>query len=117
LTRAGLVELDACPACPDGNLVGFIGGTTNSGTLTFTNINVQTAGTYRMRISYINGGATRTDDITVNEAAPISTSFPGNGSWTVPQDLTIPITLHAGTNTIQFSNATGWAASISTITI
>ena len=116
-TLGGGAAVAACGTCLDGSLVGDIGGTTNSGTLTFKNVVVSTAGTYQLRVSYINGDPVRTEDISVDGATAAAVTFPGNGSWTVLQNKTITVTLKAGTNTIQFGNPTGWAASISTITV
>ncbi|WP_282205520.1 CBM35 domain-containing protein [Kitasatospora fiedleri] len=116
-TLGGQAQVTACPTCLDGKLVGFIGGTTNTGTLTFT-VPAETAGTYQLRIDYINGDAgARTGNITVNGGTPTPVDFPSNGSWTVPQARTVTVTLRAGDNTIRFGNPDGWAASVSTVTL
>ncbi|MFE0465382.1 CBM35 domain-containing protein [Kitasatospora sp. NPDC058965] len=114
----GQARTSACAACPDGNLVGFIGGTgTATGTLTFNSVTVATAGSYQLQIDYVNGGATRTDDISVNGGTPSPVAFPGNGSWTTTQSALVTVPLHAGPNTLAFGNPTDWAASLAAVTV
>ncbi|MCX5208324.1 ricin-type beta-trefoil lectin domain protein [Kitasatospora sp. NBC_00240] len=116
-TLGGGAQVAACSTCLDGKLVGFIGGTTNTGTLTL-NVTAETAGTYQLQIAYINGDPTaRTGNITVNGGTATPVSFPTNGSWTVLQNKTVTVTLQAGNNTVKFGNPNGWAASISTVTL
>ncbi|GGV38767.1 hypothetical protein GCM10010495_65140 [Kitasatospora herbaricolor] len=117
-TLGGQAQVSSCGTCPDGKLVGFIGGTTNSGTLTFANVKVATAGTYQLQIDYINGDTSaRTDDITVNGGTATPVSFPTDNSWTTVQSKLVTVGLHAGTNTIKFSNPNGWAASVTTLSV
>ncbi|GAA1721622.1 LamG-like jellyroll fold domain-containing protein [Nonomuraea bangladeshensis] len=92
-----------------------IGGTPgNANTLTFT-VRADTPGTYAMRVRYSNpeqSPAThynpdplaRHADITVNGAAPQRVLFPHtfheNNFW----ELTVPVTLKKGDNTVRFSS-------------
>ena len=107
-------QIPSCSGCSDGSLAGDLGGGSSTpGTLTFDKITAQTAGTYQLRISYINGDSTaRTDDITVDGGTAQPVGFPTNGSWTTLQNRTVTVTLQAGTNTIELSNPNGWAASL-----
>ncbi len=100
---------------PGGTDVGYIGngdGTTN-GTLTITGISVPTTGTYIVPIMYIDGDSGRSALITVNGGTPITVNFPSTGSWTSYSTYTISVPLNQGaSNTIEFSNPTGWAPDI-----
>lgn len=58
-----------------------------------------------------------TDDVTVNDATASPISFPGNGTWTTTQSAPVTVGLQAGTNTIEFSNPTDWAASIAAVSV
>ncbi|ROR46389.1 hypothetical protein [Kitasatospora cineracea] len=94
------VDLADCATCPDGKLVGFLGGScSRTGTLAFTDVQVATPGTYRLQIGYVNGGSTaRTDHLAVNggPAAPIVLA--GNGSWTTLQSALVAVSLHTRTS-------------------
>jgi hypothetical protein len=112
---AGGAGVQACSACSGGTKVGYIG---YNGTLTFSDIGEQSAGTYRVVISYVNGGAEREATLTVN-GNPVTLDFSGtnNGNWDFVQELTTTLTLDAGANTIEFSDPGGWAPDIASIAV
>ena len=115
-TLAGGAVVQTCSGCADGHTVGFIG---NGGTLQFNNVSSPTTGTHTLTISYEDGDAGRAATLTVNGTAT-TVSFTGlnNGNWNTPQTKTVSVTLNAGSsNTIKFSNASGWAPDIDLITI
>jgi hypothetical protein len=94
------------------------------GTLTLT-VNVPTAGTYQMVITYVQtSDTTRVAQISVNGGTSINESFtrtdlassPG-GSDCVDPHPAIAVTLKQGTNTIRFANPTGRAPTIDKIVL
>ena len=92
-------------------------GIGNGGSLQFNNVVVGSAGVYNVTVLYINGDAgPRTANISVNGASVVTPSFPAVPAWTIGSK-TIPLNLAAGTNTITFSNPTGSAPDIDSITV
>jgi chitodextrinase len=112
---AGGAKVMACAACADGHDVGYVG---NGGTLTFTGVSKTVAGSYTLTIAYVDGDAGRSATVTVNGVATTVT-FPGtnDGNWNNVQTTSVTVGLSAGTNTVVFSNPSGWAPDISTITV
>src|SRR5205807_8618784 len=76
-TLAGGAVVQSCPTCSGGAKAGFVG---NGGTLTFNNINVASAGTYRVTLVYCSGDP-RPAMISVNGGTPQALSFPSTGSF------------------------------------
>lgn len=107
-TLAGGATVVSCSACSGGQKVGNVG---NSGTLQFNNVNVTNAGTYMLNIAYVDGDAGRSAQMSVNGGTALTLNFAGtnNGSWNNVQHLAVPVILHAGNNTVLFSNSSGWA--------
>jgi len=114
-TLGGAAKVQSCSGCASGQTVGYIG---EGGTLTFPNISASTAGNYTLTISYEDGDAGRSATLTVNGTAT-TLNFTGlnNSNWTTPQTLTVTVSLNAGTNTIEFSNASAYAPDIDQITV
>jgi hypothetical protein len=71
-----------------------------------------------MTVYYVDGDAGRSAVITVN-GSPTTISFAGtdNGNWDTVQTRTVPVTLNAGTNTIEFSNPSAYAPDIDHIVV
>jgi hypothetical protein len=115
-TLAGGAMVQNCSGCSNGKTVGYIGN--GSGTLTFPNISASTAGNYTLTISYEDGDAGRSATLTVNGASQ-TLNFTGlnNNNWVTPQTLTVTVTLKAGNNTIEFSNASAYAPDIDMLVV
>jgi hypothetical protein len=113
--RAGGAVVQACSACSGGDKVGYIG---YQGTLTFPDITEQATERYRLVIAYVDGGVERKAMLTVNGTA-ITLGFRGidNDNWDFVQRRRTTVTLHAGINTIEFSNPSGWSPDIASITV
>ncbi|MEV6495420.1 CAP domain-containing protein, partial [Actinoplanes sp. NPDC051633] len=103
----------SCRRCSGGSRVTGLGG---AGTLTVTGVVAEQAGTARLAISYV-AATTRTAQLTVNDAGPAQTTFPGTRSGTRPGTVTVDVTLAAGTNTIGFANPEGAAPDIDRIVV
>ncbi len=119
-TLNGLASSSSRTIDSGGAEVGSIGnGSLN--TLTINNVNVGTSGTYMVAISYLNGDASaRTAVVSVNSGALNQTttvSFPGFGNWSTIGSVVVPMTLTAGNNTIEFSNASAYTPNIDKITV
>lgn len=99
-TLAGGAVQQSCPTCSGGAKVGFVG---NGGTLTFNDINVASAGTYRVTIVYCSGDP-RPAMVSVNGGTPQSLSFAATGSFATTGTMTISVPLAAGNNTIEFGD-------------
>ncbi len=97
-----------------GDAVGFLG---NGGTLQFNNVYVATAGTYNLTILYFNGDASRSANISINGGTAVSHTLNGTGGWSNLGLVTYQVTLAAGANTVAFSNPSGWAPDIDSITV
>jgi hypothetical protein len=114
-TVSGGASIADCSGCSGGKKVGNLGGT---GTLTFGDVTVQQPGTYLMKVAYVDGGSSRTAVVTVNG---ISFNLPLAGTndndWGSAQTVTVPVTLHAGANTIRFGNPTDYVSDIDKITL
>ena len=120
-TLAGQAVTTSCAACSGGSKVGYLGGTgTNTGTLTFNNVSVPSAGTYVVTIAYCDGssGSTgRSATITVNGTVQTTNTFTPTGGWSTPGSISIPLALQAGNNAIEFSNAGAYAPDIDALSV
>jgi hypothetical protein len=111
----GSAAVYSCSGCPGGNKVGYLGG---GGTLTYPDISVPVAGTYLMTLTYVDGDTGRTSVVTVNgNAINLPTDGTGDNDWADTQTVTVPVTLQAGTNTIEFSNPDNYSADVSQIAL
>jgi hypothetical protein len=110
----GTAVIANCPACSGGAKVGGLGlGAAN--TVTFNNVEVKKAGTYLMQVDSM------TEDLrsylyTVNGGPP-QTINSGGGSFFLPTNVTVPVQLKAGLNTIQFGNPTSYPPDLDRIVI
>jgi hypothetical protein len=107
----------------------------NANYLQFNNLNVPTAGLYRMTINYASdevytdpeGGAVfRYAQINVNGGTAQQVYFDNTFSWNTFEPIEVDVQLNAGNNTIRFSNNatsptpnldSGWVPVIATIQI
>ena len=114
-TLAGGASIASCSGCPGGQKVGYLGG---GGTLTYPDISVPVAGTYLMTLTYVDGDTGRTSIVTVNGTPfNLPTDGTGDNDWSDVQTVTVPVTLNAGTNTIEFSNPDNYSADVSQIAL
>jgi len=114
-TLGGGATVYSCSGCPGGQKVGYLGG---GGTLTYPDVSVPVAGTYLMTVSYVDGDTGRVSIVTVNGTQiELPTDGTGDNDWADAQTVTIPVTLTAGTNTIEFSNPSNYSADISQIVL
>jgi hypothetical protein len=111
-TLAGGAVVQSCSACSGGKDVGYVG---KGGTLRINNVNVSSAGTHRLVISYIDGdtstygiGTYRTANISINGGSSFAVSFPSTGDWNEVVTMNISVSLNAGNNTITFSNSSAY---------
>ena len=113
-TLAGGALRAACSTCSGGNKVGYVGN--NLGTLLFNGVNAASAGSYQLTIYYLSAEA-RSAQISVNGGPAITVSLPSTGGWTTVGSYVITVDLNAGSNTILFSNSSGWAPDIDRIVV
>jgi hypothetical protein len=111
-TLSGSASTSSCSACSGGLKVGNIGG---GSMVTFSNVNVATAGTYQMEIDGMTQGP-RTLEYSVNGSPAQSLNMSG-GSYVLPQSSTVPVILSAGTNTVAFGGPSGYGADLDRIAI
>jgi hypothetical protein len=106
-TLAGGAVGQSCSTCYGGEKVGFVG---EGGTLTFNNVTVATAGTYAVTIIYCDGSTTgRQATVSVDGGAAQALSFTPTGSFTTVGAMTVPLSLAAGGNTLEFANPAAYA--------
>ena len=114
-TLGGGATVYSCSGCPGGQKVGYLGG---GGYLVYPDVTVPAAGTYLMTVSYVDGDTGRVSIVTVN-GTPLTlpTDGTGDNDWGDAQTVTVPVTLKAGTNTIEFSNPDNYSADVSQIVL
>jgi hypothetical protein len=114
-TLGGGASVYSCSGCPGGQKVGYLGG---GGSLTYPDITVPVAGTYLMTLTYVDGDTGRVSIVTVNgQPIILPTDGTGDNDWGDSQTVTIPVTLKAGTNTIEFANPDNYSADVSQIAL
>lgn len=89
------------------------GGAAN--TVTFSNVTVPADGTYQLEIDYQTSG-TRSFFMSVNGAAATELDLNGD-TFNDPTPTVVPVSLHAGSNTIEFGNASGYAPDLDRIVV
>jgi alpha-galactosidase len=113
-TLNGTVTAGFSNYCSGLSKAGNIGGGANN-TVTFSNVTVPADGTYQLEIDYNTSGL-RSFFININNGP--STELDLNGStFDDPVATVISVQLHAGTNTIQFGNPTGYAPDLDRIAV
>jgi alpha-galactosidase len=110
----GAANIQPCPLCASGSKITYLGiGPDNYAT--FADVEVKTAGVYRMEVDSATLG-TRSYIINVNGGPDITLNSSG-GSGNVPSSLTIPVRLNAGINSIQFGNPVSYPPDLDRIVI
>jgi alpha-galactosidase len=116
-TLAGGAVVQSCTACTGGQKVGFVG---DGGTLTFNGVGASAAGVYPVQVEYCDGtsGDTgRSATITVNGVVVQTIVFTPTGSFSTPGTVTAYLPLNAGSNTVEFSDASAYAPDFNGITV
>ena len=100
--------------CSGGQKLRNIGGAPDAHVV-FPDVTVAAAGTYTLFIDYtVNGD--RSYFVSVNGGAPAEVKVSGAGNATV-QTASLPVSLHAGANTIRIYNDAAGAPDLDRITI
>lgn len=109
---AGGAKIQSCSGCSSSSEVGYIGGPSPGGTLTFPNISSTTATTTTIRIKYLNGDSTqRYANVLVNGVAHVVAFLPTTGGSPGTSTLTVPLKSGSG-NVIQIAAYNnGWGES------
>jgi alpha-galactosidase len=116
-TLAGGAVVQSCSACTGGQKVGYVG---DGGTLTVNGVSASQAGVYPVLIEYCDGssgGTGRSATITVNGVVVQTIVFTPTGSFTTPGTVTAYLPLNAGSNTVEFSDASAYAPDFNGITV
>ncbi|MGD0557668.1 MAG: CBM35 domain-containing protein [Streptosporangiaceae bacterium] len=116
-TLAGGAVVQTCAACTGGEKVGYVG---DGGTLTFNGVSASSAGVYPVLIEYCDGSSGdtgRSATITVNGVVVQTIVFTPTGSFTTPGTVTAYLPLNAGSNTVEFSDASAYAPDFNGITV
>jgi hypothetical protein len=113
-TLAGQAATSAgfCGGCSGLAAVGNLGG---SSTVTFENVNVPVTGTYLMEVDYMTQGQ-RSFFVSIN-ANPARELDLNGYSFGTPTNTLVPVSLHAGSNQIEFNNPNGSAPNLDSIVI
>ena len=110
----GAANIQPCPLCASGSKITYLGiGPDNYAT--FADVEVKKAGIYRMEVDSLTNG-TRSYIINVNGGPNITLNSSG-GSGNVPSQLTIPVKLNAGINSIEFGNPVSYPPDLDRIVI
>jgi hypothetical protein len=114
-TIGGGAGVASCSGCPGGQKVGYLGG---GGYLTYPDIDVPVAGTYLMTLTYIDGDTGRVSIVTVDgNSFNLPTDGTGDNDWSDTQTVTVPVSLNAGENRIEFSNPSNYSADVAQIAL
>jgi hypothetical protein len=116
-TLADGAVVQSCSACTGGQKVGYVG---EGGTLTINGVSASQAGVYPVLIEYCDGtsGDTgRSATITVNGVVVQTIVFTPTGSFSTPGTVSAYLPLNAGSNTVEFSDASAYAPDFNGITV
>jgi alpha-galactosidase len=112
-TLGGAGSPSYCKFCSGASKAGNLGN--GNGTVTFTQIAVPATGTYPLEIDFMTSGP-RSFFMSVNAEA--ATELPLNGSsFDHSATTVVRVQLHAGDNTIEFSNSSQYAPDLDRIVI
>lgn len=112
-TLSGNASVADCGVCSGGKKVGnlYLGGK-----VALTGITVEKAGRYVVDITYVSGDA-RPVRISVNGGGSTGHRFPSTGDWGTAATVSVPLNLSAGSNTIFFDSADGYAPDLDRILV
>jgi hypothetical protein len=91
-----------CANCSGGTKVGNL---YNGAAIRINNVTVPKTGVYPVNIRYVTGDP-RSATVSANGQNAVTLAFPPSGGWDIPATLTVPMLLHAGTNTIEIDSTT-----------
>jgi hypothetical protein len=113
-TLAGQAAVRSSPSASGGSLVGYVG----NGTANYLQINnvTGTAGSHPITVYYASADD-RSTQVSVNGGALVSLATPSTGDFDTVGAVSLTVTLAAGTNTIRFSNTTGWSPDFDRIVV
>ena len=111
---SGAAVAASCPACSGGQKVRFIGNNATS-FVTVNNIQVASAGNYRVQIDYAVDGA-RSFFLSVNGGAAIEVPVTGT-SFATPASTAVTLPLAAGNNAIRFFNNAAFAPDLDRVSV
>ena len=111
--KTGNASTATCAGCSGGNKVGNLYG---ASTLGFTGVNAQVSGSTTIRIHYASADE-RSVQVRVGSGTPVTLTLPPTGGWNVTSVKTIALPLVAGSNTITFDSAGGYAPDIDRIVV
>jgi hypothetical protein len=109
----------ACPTCPGGSKVGYVGSgdSSHDGVLTM-HLHSAAAGARTLSVWYLNGDVGRTFDLSVDGGAPQTVTAPSTFSWSAVGSVRVGVQLQAGDNTLTFSNHGGrWAPDLTAVVV
>jgi alpha-galactosidase len=113
-TVNGTASAGFCGNCSGLAYVANLGGAAQS-TVTFADVKASHDGVYLMEVDYMTQGP-RTFFVSVNGAAGTELDLTGY-SYGTPTSKVIPITLHTGSNQIEFGNPNNYAPNLDSIII
>jgi hypothetical protein len=115
-TLSGTASVGDCSGCSGGKKVGNLGGSGNS--LTFTGVSAPRDGTYLLTLGYVDGDSSRTLVVTVDgtpQRVPVAGS--NDNDWGRAQQVTVPVRLTAGANTVVLGNPDDYAPDVDRISV
>ncbi|MGQ4511361.1 fibronectin type III domain-containing protein [Streptomyces sp. DW26H14] len=114
-TLAGGATASDCGGCAGGKKAGNLGG---SATVTFDHVTAPRDGTYLVTVAYADGDTSRQGVVTV-DGRTIQLPFSGTGDndWDHTQNVTVPMALKAGDNSVSFGNPGDSVADIDQIVV
>jgi alpha-galactosidase len=113
--RSGDASVYGCTSCSGGSKVGYLGASLTGNSVSFNNVSVERAGVYRMQVDAMTQGP-RALVFSVNGGTSTTLNM-GGGSFNIPQSITVPVALRAGTNDITFYNPGTYASDLDRIVI
>lgn len=113
-TLAGGAVVANCASCSGGKKVGYVGN--NSGTLQFNGVNAPSSGSYTLTL-YFTSAESRSVQMSVNGGGATTIGSLNSGGWETVGSANVTVSLNSGSNTIKFSNSSGWAPDIDRIKV
>jgi hypothetical protein len=90
-----------CANCSGGKKIGNL---YNGGAVQFKNVKVSRSGTYQVNIRYVSGDP-RSATVSANGQSPVTLGFVSSGAWDRAATATVPLDLHAGSNTVEIDSS------------